>query len=305
MKHELAAFIVPPDGLETVSFHGALTEHLVTGEMTEGRLCITRSISKKGGFTPPHRHDFEECFYLLSGGLQFRGGNAVVNLVAGEAIHLPSGLAHQPQHVMEDDAEVLVICSPAGFEAFQKEVVGLGVEHFAEIAKRYGIELPLSAETLQVPAPLHLARRGQAERTVSAAGDLYRFLVTGHESAGAFALWHATVPPGGGPPPHIHRNEVEIFYMLSGTIRFFDGDTAVDAIAGMTLVMPRGNRHRFVNQSSEIAEMLILVTPAGLEELFFTIGKPWAPEEPITPPNLHEKALLAELAPSYGIELFH
>jgi hypothetical protein len=38
-------------------------------------------------------------------------------------------------------------------------------------------------------------------------GDLYRFLVTGAESGGAYFAMEAYVPPGGGPPPHIHRNE--------------------------------------------------------------------------------------------------
>jgi hypothetical protein len=36
-------------------------------------------------------------------------------------------------------------------------------------------------------------------------GDLYQFLVTGAESGGAYFAMEAYVPPGGGPPPHIHR----------------------------------------------------------------------------------------------------
>jgi len=42
-------------------------------------------------------------------------------------------------------------------------------------------------------------------------GDLYRFLVTGAESGGAYFAMEAILPPGGGPPPHIHRNEDETF----------------------------------------------------------------------------------------------
>ncbi len=297
------AYVVPHEGVATVSFHGLPTQHLVTGEMTDGRICITRSNSKKGGSTPPHRHQFSECFYLLSGGLHFRGGNAEADLVAGEAIHLPGEVAHQPSHLLDEDSEVIVICSPAGFESFQREVVGLGVEKFAEIAAKYGIELPVAEEELQKLAPIHLARRENNDRCVVAAGDLYRFLVTGKESDGAFALWHATVPPSGGPPAHIHRNEIEIFYMLSGTLRFHDGETAVDATAGMTLVMPRGNQHRFENQSDANAEVLILVTPAGLEEMFLKIGKPWSHGMPIHAPDMQEQILLAEIAPTFGIEL--
>jgi uncharacterized cupin superfamily protein len=30
------------------------------------------------------------------------------------------------------------------------------------------------------------------------------------------------VPAGGGPPPHIHRNEDETFYVLEGEVEFLD-----------------------------------------------------------------------------------
>jgi hypothetical protein len=40
-------------------------------------------------------------------------------------------------------------------------------------------------------------------------GDSYRFLITGAESGGAYFAMEAIVPAGGGPPPHIHRNEDE------------------------------------------------------------------------------------------------
>jgi quercetin dioxygenase-like cupin family protein len=44
--------------------------------------------------------------------------------------------------------------------------------------------------------------------------DAYTFLVTGEESGGAYFAMEAIVPPGGGPPPHIHTLEDETFYVL-------------------------------------------------------------------------------------------
>lgn len=41
------------------------------------------------------------------------------------------------------------------------------------------------------------------------ADDRYTFLVTGEESAGAYFAMETSVPPGGGPPPHIHSREDE------------------------------------------------------------------------------------------------
>ncbi|MEI7685246.1 MAG: hypothetical protein WCL32_09480 [Planctomycetota bacterium] len=37
-------------------------------------------------------------------------------------------------------------------------------------------------------------------RTVAVVGDVYRFLATGDDTNGKYAMWEAIVPPGGGPP---------------------------------------------------------------------------------------------------------
>jgi nucleotide-binding universal stress UspA family protein len=42
-------------------------------------------------------------------------------------------------------------------------------------------------------------------------GDLYNLLATGEETNNAFFQFEATVPAGGGPPPHIHNREDESF----------------------------------------------------------------------------------------------
>ena len=56
-------------------------------------------------------------------------------------------------------------------------------------------------------------------RIVAVLGDVYRFLATGEDTDGKYALWEATVPPGGGPPPHVHSREEEGFYILEARSR--------------------------------------------------------------------------------------
>ena len=63
-------------------------------------------------------------------------------------------------------------------------------------------------------------RTAAESRAVSVVGDVYRFLATGEDTDGKYALWEAVVPPGGGPPPHVHSREEEGFYVLEGEITF-------------------------------------------------------------------------------------
>ncbi len=112
------------------------------------------------------------------------------------------------------------------------------------------------------------------------------------------------MPPGGGPPPHVHSREEESFYILEGEITFMIGDERVVATAGMFANMPVGTPHSFKNESSKPAKMLISVAPAGLEEMFFEFGVP-LPEGSIAalPPTKEEIEKLLEIAPRYGIEI--
>ena len=141
-------------------------------------------------------------------------------------------------------------------------------------------------------------------RTIAVVGDVYRFLATGEDTNSKYALWEAIVPPGGGPPPHVHSREEEGFYILEGEITFTMGDKRLVASAGMFANMPVGTPHSFKNESSKPAKMLISVVPAGLERMFFEFGVP-LPEGSTTalPPTKDEIEKLLAIAPRYGIEV--
>ena len=111
-------------------------------------------------------------------------------------------------------------------------------------------------------------------RTVAVVGDVYRFLATGEETGGRYALWEAVVPPGGGPPPHVHSREEEGFYILEGEITFTVNGERVVARAGTFANMPVGTPHSFKNEGNEPAKILIWVAPAGLERMLFEVGRP-------------------------------
>jgi mannose-6-phosphate isomerase-like protein (cupin superfamily) len=141
-------------------------------------------------------------------------------------------------------------------------------------------------------------------RTLAVVGDVYRFLATGDDTNGKYAMWEAIVPPGGGPPPHVHSREEEAFYILEGEITFHIGEERVVATAGMFANMPVGTPHSFKNESSHPAKMLISVAPAGLEKMFFEFGVS-VPQGATTapPPRKEEIEKLLAIAPKYGIEI--
>jgi mannose-6-phosphate isomerase-like protein (cupin superfamily) len=141
-------------------------------------------------------------------------------------------------------------------------------------------------------------------RTVALVGDVYRFLVTGEETNGKYAICEAIVSPGGGPPPHVHSREEEGFFVLEGEIAFQVGQEQFVATAGMFANMPVGTEHSFKNLSSKPAKMLVLVAPAGLEQMFFEAGVPVAHGATSAPPPTKEEIeRLPAIARKYGVEI--
>lgn len=147
-------------------------------------------------------------------------------------------------------------------------------------------------------------RKSTEGRTVAVVGDVYRFLATGDDTNGKYALFEALVGPGGGPPPHVHSREEEGFYILEGEITFTINGERVVATAGMFANMPVGTPHSFKNESNKPAKMLISVAPAGLEKMFMEVGVALAEGATTAlPPTKEEIEKLLAIAPRYGIEI--
>ena len=148
-----------------------------------------------------------------------------------------------------------------------------------------------------------LHRASGTGRSYWGPGDIYTFLVTGEESGGAYFAMEALVPTGGGPPPHIHRNEDETFYVLEGEVTFRLGDETVVAGPGDFVNVPRNTVHCFRNDGSEPARIILTFTPAGIERFFEeTLDRALDPTQQ-PPDNIEEvTARYAAAAPRSGIE---
>jgi quercetin dioxygenase-like cupin family protein len=84
----------------------------------------------------------------------------------------------------------------------------------------------------------------------------------------AFGLVETSIPPGHSTPLHVHREEDEAFYVLSGSVDFVCGDERSRSTAGAFVYLPRDIPHSFIGVGDEPARVLVLVVPAGLEEAF-------------------------------------
>ena len=146
-------------------------------------------------------------------------------------------------------------------------------------------------------------RKPTEGRTIAVVGDIYRFLATGEETDGKYAMFEAIVPPGGGPPPHVHSREEESFLILEGEITFTVGEEKIIATAGTFANMPVGSLHSFKNATDKTARMIISVAPAGLEKIFLEVGVPVKLGETPPPPSKAEIEKLLAVAPSYGVEI--
>ncbi len=94
-------------------------------------------------------------------------------------------------------------------------------------------------------------------------GELMTFLITGKETGGAFFLAEISVPPGGGPPPHIHTPRGRIVPDLEGTLTIQVGGDTITASAGDFVYLPRGIAHCFKNSGDGYAKALVLTHAGG------------------------------------------
>jgi quercetin dioxygenase-like cupin family protein len=131
-------------------------------------------------------------------------------------------------------------------------------------------------------------------------GDTYTLKISGAQTGGAFALLEALVPPGGGPPPHIHYAEDETFVIMEGQISFTTDTSTIAAPAGSVVHVPKGTKHSYATVGTAPVRMLFLYAPAGMEMMFDEIGTPAQPGVAAPPAGPEDVAKLLSVAAKYN-----
>ena len=109
------------------------------------------------------------------------------------------------------------------------------------------------------------------------------------------SLYEVIGPPEAGPPPNIHYQQDEAFYVLEGVLSFLRGDETIEAGPGSLVWIPRGTLHTFKYVGQSMGKVLLASTFPGSHERFFRdVGIPVSDiatfEPPEGPPDI-EKVL--------------
>jgi quercetin dioxygenase-like cupin family protein len=106
-------------------------------------------------------------------------------------------------------------------------------------------------------------------QTLSGLGNAITVKAVSETTGGNYGLIEYSAAPNfHGPPPHIHPDMEEAFYILEGEFAFRLGVDTIRAPAGAFALIPRGTVHTFWNPGDRPAKFLLIVSPGGFERYF-------------------------------------
>jgi mannose-6-phosphate isomerase-like protein (cupin superfamily) len=110
---------------------------------------------------------------------------------------------------------------------------------------------------------------------------------------------------GEAPPLHIHRNEDEIFHVISGRFLFEIGGERMTVETGDVLLAPRGVPHRFLIESDTGGHWLTIMKGRDFESLVKDVSMPTdiTDPPPMTHPGPEEIAALTAACAANGIDI--
>jgi quercetin dioxygenase-like cupin family protein len=134
--------------------------------------------------------------------------------------------------------------------------------------------------------------------------DRFTFKAVSEDTDGAFTLAEVVAGPELGPPPHVHRDCDESFYILEGRFDFSLSGRPFSAGAGSFVHLPKGVVHTHRAGGGAPARALVIQAPAGVERFIEEAGRP-APDPSATPaaPDMTELGRIVAIAQRHGIDV--
>jgi quercetin dioxygenase-like cupin family protein len=131
--------------------------------------------------------------------------------------------------------------------------------------------------------------------------SLYEVKASTAETDGELTAMLMTVPPGMGPPPHVHDGG-ESVYVLEGQTRYHIGGEVFEGGPGTFFYIPAGVEENFEPAGNEPIRLLVIYTPGGMDRFFAEAGEPAQKRELPTPsePDLDR---IMKVAEKHGLKM--
>lgn len=130
----------------TLNVLGMPLRFLCDAKDTNGAWSLMEEEIELGLGPPPHRHDWDEAYYVIHGALDFEIDGEPVRVEAGDFAYLPRNTVHAFKGGSPSAARVLIFAAPAHSSAFFEDVsrevrvVPGDLSKVPEIGQRHGIE---------------------------------------------------------------------------------------------------------------------------------------------------------------------
>jgi quercetin dioxygenase-like cupin family protein len=217
-------------------------------------LVLTYMRSRNEGGPGRHIHrQHADGFVVLEGEFAFELGEERITRGEGTAVVIPPEVVHRYEHETTDQGGFLNIHAPA--MSFADYLFG---ERPPEDADNF-FDPPEPGRPASDAIALAFAEEGETvtdrpERTIRILADIPELVLT----------WTRYVAGEEGPGPHIHKEHVDAFFMLSGELLFRVGPELepITAGPGTFVLAPPEVVHTFRNEGPADATWLNLHAPS-------------------------------------------
>ena len=127
-------------------------------------------------------------------------------------------------------------------------------------------------------------------------GGTLTLLLDRATTGGGLTVGRFELSEGDASPYHVHTREDEVFVLLNGSALVWSGDDETELSEGGAVFLPRNLPHAY-RITSPMADMLMICTPAGIEDFFRRAGRDRAAPHPegfeVAPERLAEASALS------------
>ena len=142
----MAGFTVKAGGGDKLNVLGMPLRFLCDSKDTAGAWSLMEEDIPSGHGPPPHRHDWDEAYYVIDGALDFHLDGKTVRIESGDFTYVPRTTVHAFKGASPSPTKVLIFAAPAHSSDFFKDVNSEVVNVPEDLAKvpgigqRHGIE---------------------------------------------------------------------------------------------------------------------------------------------------------------------